>query len=108
MMKSAAARQSDDSLGRRGASLNGRTSWSISRARMDAIVVVVPDELTERPPAMVFVEDAHMVEQLSSYGSSSSLSASVLPGTANRCRLGFESNLLDCLDDSLHEDRIFH
>jgi hypothetical protein len=62
MMKPSDSRQSDDSSRRRTAILNSSASWRISKASMDAILVVVRSVFPEQSTQMDLVEYHDVIE----------------------------------------------
>ena len=105
-MKPADSGHSKDLGVRRRPRLNSSMLRCIPKTSVDAIAVVVADVFPEQPSEMVLVENDDMVEQLSPNSSCPSFGKTILPGTSQCGWPRFDSELSDCHDDLIGEDRV--
>src|SRR5215831_32150 len=83
MMQAADARCTHDLGGPTRPSLGNTESWRILlQGIMNAIVVVIPEVISNQPTQMGFVQDDHVVQQFPATTSHPALRQAVLPGTA--------------------------
>ena len=77
--------QATESRMRKNATLprraNSATGGLLSQSQMGAIVVIIPDVLSHEAFQMAFVQNDHMIQQISTAASHPALGHSILPRT---------------------------
>ena len=80
--------------------------WRVSQASADALVVVVGDIVPQQAMQMLFIQDDHVIQHLSTHASHPALCGSILPGALKRRTLWFCVEALDRFRDVVGENGV--
>ena len=72
--------------------------FPLRQCKMSSVLVVITDVLIHEPFQMPFIDDDHMVEQITTAVSGPALRNTVLPGTSVAGSLRLDAEVLHCID----------